>query len=266
MKRKLLHIWLNLALTAIAYFLAAGCSPKIPVAEYQPIIRANPDEAGIQYNRGLSLCLLGKNEAAAEAFKGSIEKNPEDADAWFRLGKVYQVLSRMQDAQNAYSRAFAAGAFTAQHQERGDAYLLLSDYENAENEYKLAFKADEPHPTNTLCKLGQACIFQEKNELAVQYYAQALKMDSKSASQYNAYFFLGAAYQKLGNHESALENYDRGLEYNPKDQNIHWNKAVIYYKEGDIGKVREEVAILEEINPEMAAVLNKQFGWKPASN
>lgn len=255
------------------FFLASAClflglsgcgSPKILVEEYRPIIRANPTPADSLFNRGLALNLLGRNEEAAEAFTASVTLNPNDGDAWFKLGKIYRDLGRNKEARNAYTRAFEIGSFEAQHLDRGNAYMFLSRYSECEKEYELALKADEPHPISSMCYLAQSCLLQDKNDLAVKHYTKALATDAVSARQYNAYPNLGAAYQKLGNTEKALECYDKGLEYNPKDVNIYWNKAIIYSNQGNVAKVLEQAAALDSLNPEKAAIIYKQFG-KPAA-
>jgi len=243
--------------TILVFFLIGCGSPKIPVEEYKPIIRTNPKEADVLYNRGVSLSLLGKNEQASEAFMASVAQNPDDASAWFRLGKVYQELKKENDAQIAYSHAFNIGSFDASHADRGKAYMLLKQYQDSEKEYKQAVEQGTTHIFTALFNLALSCHYQKKYEQAVESYTKAIVLYPKLAQENNLFNNLGAAYQELGNIDKALECYDIGLKYNPQQPDIYWNKAVLFIKQGKIDKALEQAKELGKFDQARAALIFK---------
>jgi Flp pilus assembly protein TadD len=68
----------------------------------------------------------------------------------------------------------------------------------------------------------------------------------------NIYNTLGIIYRKRGEFRRAAECYRRAMKVSPKDENVYYNLARMYYEAGDLFLAKE---ILDE-----ALLLNPGFG------
>lgn len=68
-------------------------------------------------------------------------------------------------------------------------------------------------------------------ELAQECYKTAIENGC-----YSAYYHLGVSYQKVGDYKSALDAYNKVLEYFPKEENLHAALGTLYLAQKDIYK------------------------------
>src|SRR5438093_9963946 len=64
------------------------------------------EDAVIVLGRCLQAC--GDTEGAVRAFKRSLALQPRQAEAWYRLGRLYWRLGRMEEARDGFFHALAA--------------------------------------------------------------------------------------------------------------------------------------------------------------
>jgi cytochrome c-type biogenesis protein CcmH len=128
---------------------------------------------------------------------------PDDADGWFRLGRAYAVLGRVEAASAAYARA----------------YKLTPDNPELVAEYATFLYEGDPQNT-----VGQV----------FGLFSRLHKLDPENR---NALWFLGfAAYQK-GDHQQALGYWDRLLKSLPADSpEAEHMRAIIAETRQPLGK------------------------------
>lgn len=155
--------------------------------------------------------LNAKNFAEAEAaYNKSLELNPANGMAHFRLGQVLAAQNRVEEAEAAYLQAAANG------QEK-NAYKQLS---------------------TIYVKLAQASNKAKKYQEVVDYAAKS----NQYLENANAYRFAAGAYQQLGKNAECIANFEKYLELNPNAKDaagVKFTIAALYQQGGDKAKAKE---------------------------
>ena len=116
---------------------------------FQKAKEKNPQNADVWFRLGYCYDELGRYQDAIEAFKQAIRIKPDDAEAHYNLGVAYGKLDRHQDAVEAYKQAVRIKPDYAEaHYGLGVIYLITGDKDSAFEEYKIlktldAEQADE---------------------------------------------------------------------------------------------------------------------------
>jgi tetratricopeptide (TPR) repeat protein len=77
------------------------------IEERRNAINANPDDASLQTDLGVTLGKAGMFADAETALKSATERLPRSADAWFWMGVAEQQLGRNTAARDAYQKTIA---------------------------------------------------------------------------------------------------------------------------------------------------------------
>jgi phytoene dehydrogenase-like protein len=80
------------------------------LAEFAEAERLKPDLPRIQLNIASTLRLLHRNAEAEALFTKTVQANPTDAEAWFRLGNYYANKKEKEKAMEAYKKSMALDA------------------------------------------------------------------------------------------------------------------------------------------------------------
>jgi protein O-GlcNAc transferase len=91
--------------TALGKHRAGDYDGAVPL--YRQILSADPHNAGVHYNLGLSYRLLGRNEEAAEEYERALALKPDFPEAENNFGIALRNLWRMDRAIEAFQRAVA---------------------------------------------------------------------------------------------------------------------------------------------------------------
>ncbi len=159
-----------------------------------------------------------------------VEKNENDAEAWFKLGVFYQDFKKSKDSEKAYLKAIelakdGSGAWN----NLGSLYrhdLELNG--NAEEAYLLAIKSNiyNPLPVYNLGILYQYDL--GKYEQAEKMYLDVIKM---SVNDFEVYINLGRLYQQnLQKYSEAEKMYLKAIELKPNDS-ASWNSLGNLYQD-----------------------------------
>lgn len=160
-------------------------------AVYRDILGAIPDQPNALHLSGLLAYQKGETECAVELLARAVVVAPDNAEAHFHLGVVWQALERPGEAADAYRRAIEA------------------DPGNAE-----AFN-----------NLGAVCEDLDRIEEAIESYLAALAvMPEYTGARLN----LGALYRKHGRPDEAVNCYRAAIERVPEDPRLHFNLGLAY--------------------------------------
>ena len=151
-----------------------------------------------------------------------IKKNNNNAQAWFDLGNVYQILNKNLDSKEAYLKTIKLNdKVGAAWNNLGNLYwheFLLNN--KAEDAY---LKAMEIDVTYTHAPFNLALLYHselEKYEEAEKLYLRVIELDKNDSE---AWINLGALYMlNLQNYDKAKKAFLKGLELNP-DNSAVWN-------------------------------------------
>lgn len=114
-------------------------------------------------------------------------------------------------------------------EEEKDVKKSLGDYADKEKTALLELIEKEPSAENYY-KLGNYERINENYDKAVEYYTEAIEQKSDYE---DAYICRGIAYWGLGKFKESIEDYDKGILLNPKNDVLYYNRGISY---NDLGK------------------------------
>jgi hypothetical protein len=158
--------------------------PKEIVEQLRKIERES--KADFFLLRGSKLALAGDHGKAVEAFKQGIRINPNDVNAYIQLGNAYSVLSRYQEALDAYKMAIRLWGNDApnapMHNTLGTTYAKLGRNLEATEEYKKAIRLKSDY-AEAHFNLGIAYLRSDNKGAALKEYKIIQGLDSKLAEK-----------------------------------------------------------------------------------
>lgn len=197
----------------------------------------------------------GDNNAAVIQLKNVLQKNPDDVEARYILGTVYNEKGDANSAEKEIRKAMSLGMsptkalpdlskallMQGQFQKvldetmqvpatkadpavltlQGNAYLALGKGAEAKEAFELALK-NKPDFPEALIGLSKYSIATRDMEAAVRFSGQAVNKNPTSA---DAWLFQGDLLRAQGKIESALAAYDHVLKLKPGNATAHIFKA-----------------------------------------
>ena len=160
-----------------------------------------------------------KMEMYEKLGKRQIQFEPEDAQAYFELGRIYR--------------------------ERGE-------YEMAEKTLKKANEIDEGYP-QIHNELGAVYLKEERFDDAMRAFRKAILLDPSFA---DAYYNLGNLYERLNEYDKATESYRKAIESNPQFANAYNNLGIVLDERGEINEAIDMYLKAIEANPTLALSYN----------
>ncbi|MDY6874949.1 MAG: tetratricopeptide repeat protein [Chloroflexota bacterium] len=223
----------SLAITAFSLGLYYYFDPNYPhAAEQFEIARAHlesgPGPAGatdlglVYYYLGKSYQMLGKFEQSQEMLNRAAELNPGDPAAVLGQMYNYRVLGQEELEQQALERAVALcnqlpGDHIAAIYDRAIAYEAMEDDEAALGMLQEAQALAEGDPAKQVwLHLDTGRVYEKigQTETAIQEYNQSIDLDPTLVTPY---FYLASLYDELGETDAAWLNYENIIDigYNP---------------------------------------------------
>ena len=152
---------------------------------------------------------LKEYEQSIAKYNEAIALNPNDAEAYFNRGNVYQESSQYQLAINDYDRAIAIDSnHVKAYYNRGNIYKNLKEYDRAIADYDRVITFDLSH-AGAYSNRGDIYKEKEQYKLAIADYDKAIAINPNGIG---AYLGLGAIYRKSGNIEKAITNYQKARQ------------------------------------------------------
>lgn len=208
------------------------------------------------YQRGITLLAEGKYKEAAEAFEQACKLEPNNTDAFLRLGNAYRDSEQPLKAIETYQRALKLKPkwFEALYG-LGVAYGMAGFPKESVIYLKesIALKADS---AGAFYNLGVAYSDLGQIAEAAQAFKKATQLNPKDADNF---FNLGASYQTLNRLNEAEEAFAQALLLKPEDQQARYQIALVYLAKGDRGLATVHYLALLKSNPELAGKLRAQL-------
>ncbi len=130
---------------------------------------------------------------------------------------------------------------------------LLIQTNNYKDAGKLVEKAIENNPKHAqfYLHIGKYNIHKERYEKSIEYFNQGIKLLNNNNKLLLNKFYVnkGAAYQKMMEFESALENYTKAIELNPNNPNVFIYRGYLYYKNSEFDKAISDFNTVINIDP-----------------
>ena|GEM_PF-6000010 len=186
------------------------------VRYFKRVIGLNPKPATLaaaNFYLGDSYSELGQPAEAVAAYREALRLKPKDDVALNNLGVAYNELGKYSEALEDYQQAISLKSDIAvAHYNAGVAYYNLKQYREAAEAYQRALRLQPDFAELAYYNLGLAYHNMERYAEAVESYRQAIRLKPDFAE---VYFNLGRAYNKLGDNDAALKQYDILKTLNP---------------------------------------------------
>ncbi len=239
-----------LHISAIAYRHLGKANKALEILE--PLSKSLPNVPPILHELGMTLGALGRSEEALFALKQAVSIEPKFIEAWRSLGEQYSVAGYTKESKRAYETHLRA---SAQHPDiiKAADFLLKGNIQKAE---RLSREVLKKHPTDVTAiriladigiKVGkyedaknllERCLelapdfhLARYNYIVVlsrqQYLDEALieieKLLRIEPENPNYLTLKGSIYVRMGEHETALEIYERILKNYPNQAQAQMN-------------------------------------------
>ena len=214
-------------------------SVATPVA---PIV--SPAEAASQfYAQGLAHLKAGRHTEAVEALRLAVDRNPEDAMAYVKLGVAYSALQQYKETVAVFKLAIRLKAQAMD----AEAYF----------------------------RLGEAQTYLGKHADALKAFRQALSIIRAQAvesdlSKYTGFpsiaqlhYGLGLAYNNLYSYRDAIKEMQQAIALRPDFAEAHYGIAIAYVALNDRKSAEREEKILRPLNAHLANKLAAAINTSP---
>ena len=251
----------------------------------------------IKFQKALKLGRNRKYEEASVIFLDLIRENTDIPEAYLFLGRSYHGLNRMEDAVEALRHYIAivpesaAGNFFL-----GRSLLTLGFPKNAIFYLKKAVNSNTSsmHANGFL---GIAYLRSGRSDIAITYLTKAVESSAnntgiykiylgtlfmRGVSNFNSgntelaseifsfliennfsnilpYIYMGMIERQNGNYKTALQYYEKALEFSPDDELLLFRRAVLLYK---IGKKDTAAKELKKLNIEPEIQENQYLAFQ----
>jgi tetratricopeptide (TPR) repeat protein len=201
--------------------LFISCTASVQLPEY-----TSAEEA---YNQG-------RYQTAITFINRAIEIQKDQPDFYVLRAKANYKIGNKNLAMNDLNKALILEkTFSALHL-RGKLFLENNDLENAKTDFRGAFNLN-PESADLLFDLGYLEYLNGENQLALEYYLNASKIDSKNPA---TYVNIGNIYAMMGDSKLAIDNYSKALVLDTTDGVAYYNRANEKMLTGDfIGAVED---------------------------
>ncbi len=216
----------------------------------------NTTETTGLYEQGVQTLEAGNYDEAISALTTVIEENPEDADAWFKLGGAYFLSDRPVEAFAAYENA------TTIDPNQGGAWAQIGNMD--------LFYAVPPNPTGAVdayekavgiitddagiyINKGIAHLLANDSEQAISSFDQALSLEADSP---RALYWKGVTLSDSGNMEEGLDLFVQATEVKPDYKDAWYARADTETRLGQFEEAEQSLQKTLEIEGDCAEPFN----------
>jgi tetratricopeptide (TPR) repeat protein len=220
------------------------------------ILKTKPNSAAAFMIQGDAYRALGKPEKAAESYMSASESASMYLEPLKKLADLHKDQGNMEEQLSFLEKLDHLSPLNVERKvDMGDIHMQKGDRETAEQYFgeavKHAMKEAQDHIDDVKRSIAERCIEKEP-QLAEKFFRSII--DSKRGgfrkSDIETFNRLGIALRRQGKWQDAVAEYDKALKVSPKDENLHFNKAIAYMEGGDHHKAAKAADKTVQINPE----------------
>jgi len=222
------------------------------IAIYRMIDQDSPWTRFAEFQIGLNLADLERNDEAVAHLKKVLEADPKDLRAYLALGGVYSSQKNYKAAAELYDDAVAEIPEPGREHwnifyQRGIAYERLKEWPKAEPNFKKALELYPDHP-QVLNYLGYSWIDMNMNlEEGMELIKKAVELRPSDGYIVDS---LGWAYYKLGQYDEAVEHLERAVSLRPEDAVLNDHLGDVYWRVGRHLEARYQWSQVKSLEPE----------------
>ncbi|WP_246225944.1 tetratricopeptide repeat protein [Chelativorans xinjiangense] len=233
------------------------------IAFYEQIDESSPWARIAEFQIGLNLADLDRNDEAVDHLKRVLDADPSDMRAYLALGGVYAAQKDYRSAADLYDRAVAqVEEPERQHwnifYQRGIAYERLKEWEKAEPNFKTALELYPDHP-QVMNYLGYSWVDMNMHlEEAMDLIRRAVELRPSDGYIVDS---LGWAHYRLREYDKAVEQLERAVSLRPDDAVLNDHLGDAYWRVGRQLEARYQWshALSLDPEPELLAEVEKKM-------
>jgi putative PEP-CTERM system TPR-repeat lipoprotein len=221
----------------------------------------------------------GDNKAAIIQLKNSLQQNPNDPEARYLLGTIYNKTGDLQSAEKELRKALSLGMSPAkvwpdlgqamlglgQFQQllddtqklsgndasaeistlRGNALLSLNKAEDAKKLFEQAL-GKQPHFPDAIVGMAKYSLMQQDVDTAIRLSDEAVEKNPGSAE---AWLFKGDLLRVLGKSDPAIAAYNEVIKIKPNSTAAYLNKAFLEIGAGKFDSAKADVDAARKVTP-----------------
>ena len=192
--------------------------------------------------------MLGDYSDADKWFTEVTAELPNDADAWYLLGRTRYNENKFTPAIDAFERALTLRPkFVEAENNIGLAWKELNDSEKARSAFQRAidWQGDSPGDPQPFLNLGAFLAGSNENDQAIALLKKALSIAPKNPSAHEE---LGKIYLAMNRLTDAQAELEQAIALSPDTSALHYKLGQILRKEGLADRAQQEFAICERLN------------------
>jgi tetratricopeptide (TPR) repeat protein len=186
--------------------ILTGCASTIQLQEYDSALKA--------YNEG-------KYQTAITFIDRALEIKNDEPDFYILRAKANYKIDNKNLAMNDLNKSLELKNNFNAHYLRGKIFLEFDELEKAKQDFREAYNLN-PESSDLLFDLGYLEFLNGENQLALEYYLNAAKYDSRNSK---TYVNIGNLYAMMGNSKLAVDNYSKALVLDTTDGIAYYNRA-----------------------------------------
>ena len=183
------------------------------IAEWEELVKEEPNDATIQNNMGAALARVGRYEDAIPHYQKGLEINPQYYLIHNNLGMALFAMGRDEDAIRTYEKGLEIYPdFAELHNNLGQALAHTGQVEEAVKHFERAINI-KPEYAEAHINLGIALLYANRLDLAANEFSSAVDSNPRSVE---AHTYLGTTiYYGQGKVQEALVQWRKALKLNP---------------------------------------------------
>ncbi|MFN7557735.1 tetratricopeptide repeat protein, partial [Microcystis sp.] len=192
----------------------------------------NPVKAVEFYNRGVDRLTAGDYSGAIADFTQALQLEPKDADAYYNRGYAELVLGQYERAIADYTQALTINPnYVNALGNRCYVHYLTKKYEAAVEDCTKAIALNGNFADFFIYR-GNAKDDLGRHAEAIEDYTKALSLQG-TRGQDRILYNRALAYNRAGQQEMALRDYDESLKINANFAEAYHNRGLTHYKLGN---------------------------------
>ena len=196
-----------------------------------------PGPAGSFYAKGVALLSAGQAYEAVQPLRQAVQQNPNDANAYAKLGIAYASLREHQEAVAVFKMAVRIKPAVLD----AEASLHLSNAYSGLGKFSQALEA-----------IKQALYLRRAEQAGAE-----VVNSPGSPSFADLHYLSGLAYYNLRRYSSAIDELKEVLSLNPDRAQAHYGIALAYLADGNRKSAEKHQQALESLDPVFAAKMAK---------
>lgn len=196
-------------------------------------------------------------EQSIANYDKAIELNPNYTNAYHNLGIAYYHQGRLDEAIAEFDKAIQINPnFEDAYSSRGLVRADQGKLEEAFSDYGKAIELN-PNHASTYSNRGIALGASGKFEEAIADFNIAIQLEPGSAGFHNN---RGVAYKNQGEFEQAMADYNKAIQINPNLAEVYINRGIAYHSQDNIDDALIDFDEAIKLNPNRA----EAYGWRGA--